>query len=313
MKFILFCISFVSAGYVDLVFRCGRDFNNDICPQNLSCSQYGFCGNTSEYSGVGCQSNCLQNPSTTTLSIMTSTISSNTIPTTTLSTVSSSTLSVIPTKTSSTIFSTTSTNLPTLTYIFKESCNTDKTIALTFDDGPSQYTYDFIIWLSNNKIPATFFIIGNKINSYITTIQQMSRLGFEIGCHTWDHTDLTTLTNAQIRSQISRTNDLIKKVTGKYPKYFRAPYLAYNSKVEAIIREFNMITISVNLDTNDWKYQSTNPELIYKAYTDNLPSSKGFITLQHDRYTPSLDLVPRIVDYIRSQNYRMVTIDECIA
>jgi len=294
MKFILFCISFVSAGYVNSVFRCGREYSNDICPENLSCSQHGYCGSTIFYSGEGCQSNCLSIFSA--VPIITSSKTSSTIPIVT----SSKTFSIIPIPT-------------TVTSIFKESCNVYKSIALTFDDGPSAYTYNFINYLSVNKIPATFFVIGNKINSYITTIQQMSRLGFEIGSHSWDHSDLTTLTESQIRSQFSRTNDLIKKITGKYPKYFRAPYLAYNSKVERIVREFNMITISVNLDTNDWKHQVVNPDLIYKAFTDNLPTGKGFISLQHDTYKSSVDLVPKIVDYIRSQSYSMVTMNECVA
>ena len=306
MKLVLFCISFVSAKYVGRVFRCGKDFSGDVCPQSLGCSQYGYCGNTDAYTKEGCQSNCYVFPITSKLPVpVSTTVTSKLIPTTTQVTI----------PTTITVPTTSKLPVPVPTgSIFRDSCNTQGTIALTFDDGPSDLTYNFIMWLSNNNIPATFFVIGNKINSYITTIQQMSRLGFEIGCHTWDHTDLTTLSDDQIRIQISSTNNLIKQVTGKYPKYFRAPYLSYNSRVENIVKEFNMLTISVNLDTFDWKYQATNPSLIYEAYLNTLPfpNNKGYITLQHDRYVPSLDLVPKIVDYIRSQNFKMVTMNECV-
>jgi peptidoglycan/xylan/chitin deacetylase (PgdA/CDA1 family) len=275
MKSIVFFISFVSAAYIDGIgFRCGRDFNNDICPDLLSCSGYGYCGSTIDYYGVNCQSNC-------------------NIPTTT---------SIVPTPTA-------------VSSIFRDSCNKEKTIALTFDDGPSDLTNDLLTYLSNNKIPATFFIIGNKINTYRSVIQRMYKLGFEIGTHTWDHSDLTLLTDPQIRLQVSRTNNLIKQITGKFPKYFRAPYLNYNERVDKIIREFNMLTVSVNLDTNDWKYQASDPSLIYKAFTDKLPNiyNRGYISLQHDRYKPSVDLVPSIVSYIKSVNFTLVSMNDCLS
>jgi peptidoglycan/xylan/chitin deacetylase (PgdA/CDA1 family) len=289
MKFIIFLFSIVSANYVGKVFRCGIAFNNDICPQHLGCSQYGYCGNTDAYTKEGCQSNCFKAVTTT--------------------------KKIVTTKSKSTTTSTTTNSVPTqLPSIFRDSCNKQGTISLSFDDGPSEYTFDFINYLSKNNIPATFFLIGDQIDTYLSTIQQMSRLGFEIGCHTWTHPDLTTLTDQQIRDELSETNNLIKKVTGKFPRYFRAPYLAYDSRVEAIVREFNMITVFPNLDTNDWKYQSTTPDLIYEAYLNTLPFpyDKGYITLQHDRYKPSLDLVPNIIDYIHSQNFTIVTMNECL-
>ena len=143
----------------------------------------------------------------------------------------------------------------------------------------------------------------------------MYKLGFEIGCHTWDHQDLTLLTDNEIRLEISKTNNLIKQVTGKFPKYFRAPYLSYDDRVDKIVREFNMLTISVNLDTNDWKYQASDPSLIYKAFTDTLilPYNRGYISLQHDRYPSSVSLVPSIVSYINSVNFKIISMDTCLS
>jgi peptidoglycan/xylan/chitin deacetylase (PgdA/CDA1 family) len=318
MKSIVFLISFVSAGYIDGVgFRCGRDFNNDICPEALCCSEWGYCGTTIDYCNANCQSNCPTQliTSTTTIVPMSVTLSTTTIVS---MLVTSSTTTIVPISVTSSNGYPVITPTPTATMlpsIFRDSCNKKKTIALTFDDGISDLTNNLLTYLSNNKIPATFFIIGNKINTYRAVLKRMYKLGFEIGCHTWDHPDLTLLTDDEIRLEISQTNNLIKQVTGKFPKYFRAPYLSYDDRVDKIVREFNMLTVSVNLDSQDWVYQGSDPSMIYQAFTDTLPLSytKGYISLQHDRYKPSIDLVPSIVDYIKSVNYKIVSMNECLS
>ena len=159
---LIISIQYIRAEYINGVgFRCGRDFNNDICPESLCCSQWGYCGNTSDYCNVGCQSNCVTTTSTISPPVTTSPVSTLISFTSNVSPpVTSIVYNVYPVITPIPV------PTPVSASIFRDSCNRERTIALTFDDGISDLTNDLLTYLSNNKIPATFFIIGNKINTY---------------------------------------------------------------------------------------------------------------------------------------------------
>jgi peptidoglycan/xylan/chitin deacetylase (PgdA/CDA1 family) len=290
MKFFLF-ISFVSAAFIpNIGFRCGKDFNGDICPESLCCSQYGWCGSSLDYCSMknNCQSNCLDQTITSTSSIQ------------------------IHATTSIASIATTS-PIPSSTFVpFAYSCTKQKNIAMTFDDGPSEFTNDLLTYLSSNNIPATFFVIGQNIAPFKNVLKRMSDLNFKICNHSWDHSDFLTLTSSQIKTQITKTNALIQQITGTIPNCFRFPYLSFNSHVQKIVNDLGMSVIDVSLDTNDWKYFDTNPELIYQAFTNALPLNNAYISLQHDRLNVSVQMVPKIIQYIKSREYKLVSLHDCI-
>lgn len=248
---------------IDGSFRCGVNYNNDICPSSLCCSQYGYCGNTADYCsiGSGCQSNCI---------------------------------------------------IETLeTY---DHCNSDKQIALSFDDGPSDYTLTLLNYLNSINVKAVFFVIGQNMTTKMQNIvKQVSRSGHDIGIHTWTHPYLTQLTDIQVKDEITKTAKLIRKITGKVPKYFRPPYLDYDKRIDTIVKSFGYTTIMVNLDSFDWKYQDTNPQMIYTNFELALTNNtKSYIDLMHDRLLVSVNMMPQIVSLITKNNYTIVSMKTCI-
>jgi peptidoglycan/xylan/chitin deacetylase (PgdA/CDA1 family) len=192
-------------------------------------------------------------------------------------------------------------------------CNKPKKVALTFDDGVSAFTDTLLNTLSNNGVKATFFVIGQNLVGVgqKATLQKMYAAGHNIGSHTYTHPDLTTLTTAQVNSELQQTDALIKSIIGVSPKYFRPPYLAYNGAVDTVVKGYNYTTVMVGLDSNDWQYQATNPELIYSNIVDNFNKSSPII-LQHDTYSSSVQLVDRIIKGIQAQSFRIVNMDECL-
>jgi peptidoglycan/xylan/chitin deacetylase (PgdA/CDA1 family) len=247
--------------YVDQYgdFRCGVNFNNDICPGGGCCSQYGYCGVTESYCGDGCQSNC---------GIM----------------------------------------------LMYDKCQQDKQIALTFDDGPSDYTATLLNYLASKNVKATFFVMGSKMGTKTAkaVVKQASKAGHSIGVHTRSHPYLTTLSDANVRSEIQSTVDVIKATTGIAPTYFRPPYLDYDRRVHNIVTSMGYNTVMVGLDTFDWKYQATDPAKIYSAVDVALNTNISYVMLQHDTYKPSVDLVPKIIDNILRKGYTIVTMKQCI-
>ena len=83
-------------------------------------------------------------------------------------------------------------------YYFNEdgSYNAEKKrplIALTFDDGPGQYTDKLLDCLEENNAHATFFMLGQLVGQYPDEVKRMVELGCEIGNHSWDHQDMLNL------------------------------------------------------------------------------------------------------------------------
>src|SRR5689334_24848688 len=87
------------------------------------------------------------------------------------------------------------------------SASASATVALTFDDGPQPaFTPQILSVLQLYGVHATFFCIGNQVQEYPGIVQQLSQSGNVIGNHSWDHPDLTRLSPAEIRKQLSSTS-----------------------------------------------------------------------------------------------------------
>ena len=90
----------------------------------------------------------------------------------------------------------------------------DKKIALTFDDGPSDYTARLLDCLEANNAKATFFLVGNMIDYYSEDVTRMEALGCELGNHSYDHTDLSTLSAEEVSNEIGQTDQLLNNLVG---------------------------------------------------------------------------------------------------
>jgi peptidoglycan/xylan/chitin deacetylase (PgdA/CDA1 family) len=114
------------------------------------------------------------------------------------------------------------------------SCSVPGTVALTFDDGPSEFTDDLIGILHQNKVKATFFIVGDNGNGPITnpdlgaaeTIKRIHANGHQLGSHSYSHLDLADITSAQRKDEMIQNEQAFLDVLGFFPTYMRAPYLS---------------------------------------------------------------------------------------
>ena len=100
-------------------------------------------------------------------------------------------------------------------------CAVVKCVALTFDDGPSPYTDRLLQILKDNDAKATFFLIGNKVAANPAGAKRIAEAGMEIGSHTWEHPNMTTIPPEDIAAQFSRASDAIEAATGQRPKLVR--------------------------------------------------------------------------------------------
>lgn len=188
----------------------------------------------------------------------------------------------------------------------KKKTTTQKTIALTFDDGPSSFTDRLLDCLEANNAKATFFMVGKEILSFPDEVKRMKALGCELGNHTYDHTDLATLSASDISSQISRVDQELVNLTGQGATVVRPPYGSVNDTVKATV---GTPMILWSIDTLDWKTQDVQATV--EEVMNNVQD--GSIILMHDIYSTSVDAAEILIPQLIEDGYQLVTVHELAA
>ena len=180
-----------------------------------------------------------------------------------------------------------------------------KVVALTFDDGPSDYTDDFLRVLREKGVPGTFFEVGQVMPGREDAMRQVLAQGGEIGDHTMDHVEYPGY--AQIAGAARR----IEAVTHFKPCLFRPPGGGVNGSVVASAGSLGMRTVTWDVDPRDWSTPGT--EAIYANVVGH--TQPGSIVLMHDGGGPrgeTLAALPRIIDTLRGRGYRFTTVTELL-
>lgn len=177
-------------------------------------------------------------------------------------------------------------------------------VALTFDDGPGEYTNRLLDILDQYNARATFFMIGEQVEYFADAVRREHDMGMEQGNHSWDHRTLTRLSDEDILEEVASTNDVIRRVTGDDPTVFRPPGGGYNSSV--FENSMGMPTILWSIDTLDW---STKDE---DASYDTVMSQvrDGDIILMHEIYDASIRAAARLIPALQKKGFRLVTVSE---
>lgn len=187
-------------------------------------------------------------------------------------------------------------------------CANRPCVALTFDDGPGPHTERLLNTLRDKQAKASFFVLGSKASQHPGTLRRIAREGHDIGNHSWNHPNLTSLSAAAVRDDLARTNATIKHITGSSPILARAPYGAVNPIVQAELRSLGMASIMWSVDTRDWA--DRNSEIICQRAVGSAQS--GAIILLHDIHGTSVDAVPCIIDGLAKQGYQLVTVQQLL-
>lgn len=155
-------------------------------------------------------------------------------------------------------------------------------IALTFDDGPSPtVTPKLVAMLLKLKVPATFFMIGSRVEAQPKVARLVQDSGFTIGNHTWSHLQLTHLSNPEVRNQLRATSIAFKKyfITPS-PRLMRPPYGNINDRVRSVIRELGLIPVLWSVDSMDWS-GGDRVQIAHRILSALRPHGTNLV-LQHD-------------------------------
>ena len=179
-----------------------------------------------------------------------------------------------------------------------------KLIAITYDDGPSIYTPQLLDGLKARGVKATFFMVGNRVSTYLSTVERVYQEGHQVANHSYDHSDLTGLSVSGIKNQIQSTNYQLDKVCGSGTSYMvRAPYGSVNSTV---FQSVGAPLVLWSVDPLDWMYR--NAETVKNNIING--AHDGAIILVHDIHPTSIPGSLAAIDYLQKQGYEFVTVRE---
>ncbi|MFG2658434.1 polysaccharide deacetylase family protein [Streptomyces sp. NPDC048425] len=155
----------------------------------------------------------------------------------------------------------------------------DRTMILTFDDGPDPlYTPHILQTLREHDVRAVFFVCGEQVEWNKDLLREIADDGHTVGNHTWTHPQLTSMSRSAVRSEIERTCEIIDDTIGEPPAWFRAPYGAWNRNVFRIGAGLGMEPLAWTVDTNDWTEPGTRS--IVRAVRAG--AAPGVVVLSHD-------------------------------
>lgn len=180
-------------------------------------------------------------------------------------------------------------------------------IAFTFDDGPGEYTDELLDCLEENNAHATFFMLGQNVGSWESTVQRMADIGCEIGSHSWDHPNLYDLSMDSVAKQFSDTDAALEKACGQKASVARAPYGNWS---DDIISTVGKPFFTWSLDSMDWSYLDVNKD--YDAVM-NGDLTDGSIILMHDIHEPSVQAAIKMIPELVQKGYKLMTVSELAA
>lgn len=179
-------------------------------------------------------------------------------------------------------------------------------VLLTFDDAPDKHALDMAKTLKELDAPAIFFVNGHFIDSdeKKATLKKIHELGFTIGNHTKTHANLQQLSEKEQADEILDVSDVIEKVIGERPKFFRAPFGQNTDYSKALVEEEGMLLMNWSFGY-DWEKQYMDATAIADIMVNTELLQDGANLLMHDREWTS-DGLRQIVEGLRARGYDFI-------
>jgi|GEM_PF-2811341 len=187
-------------------------------------------------------------------------------------------------------------------------------IAITFDDGPCKKSSEILKVLKKEKVPATFFVLGKKIEGNENLIKQMIRQGCELGNHTYNHAILIFRTLQKITNELLRTDRELDRLLIK-TNLLRCPHFLCGLTAFFLAKKLHKKIIFVDLDSRDWtrpgkkvivnrvlKKVKNGSIIGFHDYLEEIGENKEIVTV-----------IKEIIPKLKEQGYQLVTISKLLA
>jgi peptidoglycan/xylan/chitin deacetylase (PgdA/CDA1 family) len=167
--------------------------------------------------------------------------------------------------------------------------------------------------LRQKDVRCTFFLTGDTLRrpEAPDLLRQTVADGHELGNHSDTHPDFTELTDEQMAVELAAVEDAALELTGRSTKpYFRPPFGSRNDRVWRVLQENGYVSIYWTYDVRDWTEDRTAAE-VYNLAVGR--ACNGAIVVMHVGAWETADMLPAIIDELRAQGYRLVTLSELLS
>ncbi len=184
-----------------------------------------------------------------------------------------------------------------------------KKIALTFDDGPHEMTVKILDLLLKYNARATFFCIGNQIEKFPEILQRVIDEGHVVGNHTLSHSkSFGFFSTSQVKEEVEQTDTLLQNKTNKKPLLFRPPFGVTNPNVAKAIAETGHYVVGWNIRSLDTVIE--DEDKIFQRIKKKV--RPGSIVLLHDTSLKTVNVLERLLLFLQSENYEIITVDKLL-
>jgi peptidoglycan/xylan/chitin deacetylase (PgdA/CDA1 family) len=193
----------------------------------------------------------------------------------------------------------------------------ERTVALTFDDGPNEpYTSQILDILEREQVKATFFAVGANVETYPDAARRIVADGNVIANHSYDHSRLASAVDFRY-AELERAQVAIQQATGVYPRLFRPPAGIHTPWQLKKAANAGLITVNWDAEGYDWQRPNTPERIEDKVFAGVRP---GSIVLLHDgdetRHasdrSQTIEALPVIIETLKAEGYRFVTVPEML-
>ena len=184
-----------------------------------------------------------------------------------------------------------------------------KTVYLTFDDGPSdRVTPKILDVLAEEKVKATFFIIGRQAETRKYLLEREFCEGHTVAVHSYSHEYGKIYSSPEsLIKDIDDCNEVIKSVTGKYSSVYRFPGGSYglSERLISAVTEHGMRYVDWNASTRDAEIYCATPAQLFKAATASTASTENIVLLAHDSTTKTATAaaLKDIIKHFKNEGY----------
>src|SRR5471032_1715337 len=162
-------------------------------------------------------------------------------------------------------------------------------VALTFDDGPGQYTEQVLSLLRGAGAHATFFLVGNRLQYWPSVVRDEARFG-AVGNHSWSHPSLPDLPRWLVWLELERSQWETSLRIGRQPRLFRAPYERHDAMTDGVVSSLGLLQVFWSVDSQDDAPNAKVARVVRNVLAGLHP---GAIVLMHDIHPWTLRALPR--------------------
>ncbi|GAB6098840.1 polysaccharide deacetylase family protein [Halanaerocella petrolearia] len=185
----------------------------------------------------------------------------------------------------------------------------EKKIAITLDGmWGAEYTPRLLEIFRENDVNVTFFFGGNWLEENPHLVKEIAANGHEVGNHSYTHPHMTKLSTSEIKTELERTSELIKDLTGDKETLFRPPFGEYDNQVIETSHELGYHVIQWTIDSLDWK--DVSADFIVNRVLNN--ASPGAIVLMHNNGKHTAEALERLIPQLKEKGYQIVPVSDLI-